>query len=171
MNDSALRSVRALVIDDSKCMRDLLKCVLENLGIGTVATAADGRAGFAELRSMTPDIVFVDWMMEGLDGIEFTKMVRASPESPNPYLPIIMVTGHTEAHRIRFARDLGITEFLAKPVSARSVYQRIYSVVEHPRPFIRSKTYFGPDRRRQAKEHLGIERRADASTHMAEGAA
>jgi CheY-like chemotaxis protein len=161
MNPAALARVRALVVDDSRCMRDLLKTILESLGVGNVITAEDGAHGLAEMKSIPPDIVFVDWMMTPLDGIEFTRMVRTAPDSPCPYVPIIMVTGHTEAHRIRQARDVGITEFLAKPVSAKSVYQRIYSVVEHPRSFIRSKSYFGPDRRRQVKEHFGSERRAD----------
>ena len=49
------------------------------------------------------------------------------------------------------ARDAGVNEFLAKPVTARSLIHRINLVIEHPRPFIRCSTYFGPDRRRRAE--------------------
>ncbi len=64
-------------------------------------------------------------------------------------VPVIMMTGHSERHRIEEARDAGITEFLAKPISARSVLERMIEVIEHPRPFVRTKSYFGPCRRRK----------------------
>jgi hypothetical protein len=58
------------------------------------------------------------------------------------------------------ARDAGVTEFLAKPISAKALYQRILNVVANPRPFIRTKTYFGPDRRRNVNpNYVGPERR------------
>ena len=58
------------------------------------------------------------------------------------------------------ARDAGVTEFLVKPLSAQALHQRILSVVAHPRPFIRTPTFFGPDRRRtKAAEYTGPERR------------
>ena len=59
------------------------------------------------------------------------------------------------------ARDAGITEFLAKPVSSKALYQRIVSVIANPRPFIKTKTYFGPDRRRNINPgaYTGPERR------------
>ncbi len=58
------------------------------------------------------------------------------------------------------ARDAGVTEFLTKPISPKALYQRIVSVVTNPRPFIKTKTYFGPDRRRHASlNYAGPERR------------
>jgi hypothetical protein len=58
------------------------------------------------------------------------------------------------------ARDAGVTEFLAKPISAKGLYQRIVNVVANPRPFIKTKTYFGPDRRRNVNpNYVGTERR------------
>ena len=65
-----------------------------------------------------------------------------------------MLTGHTEKARVTAARDAGITEFLAKPISAKALYQRIVNVVANPRPFIKTKTYFGPDRRRNVSSEL-----------------
>jgi hypothetical protein len=58
------------------------------------------------------------------------------------------------------ARDAGVTEFLCKPISAKALYERILNVVANPRPFIKSKTYFGPDRRRGVNpNYVGPERR------------
>jgi two-component system, chemotaxis family, chemotaxis protein CheY len=70
------------------------------------------------------------------------------------------VTGHSEKKRVISARDAGVTEFLAKPISAKSLYHRILNIVINPRPFIKSKNYFGPDRRRNAAaNYTGPERR------------
>jgi DNA-binding response OmpR family regulator len=75
-------------------------------------------------------------------------------------VPIIMLTGHSEKKRVIAARDAGVTEFLAKPISAKGLYGRILNVVANPRPFIRTKNYFGPDRRRNANpNYSGPERR------------
>ena len=65
------------------------------------------------------------------------------------------------------ARDSGVNEYLAKPVSARSIYSRICSLVENERPFIRCRDFFGPDRRRRRIDHEGHERRAHANTRSA----
>ena len=71
-----------------------------------------------------------------------------------------MLTGHSEKRRVTIARDAGVTEFLAKPISAKGLYQRILNVVVSPRPFIKTKSYFGPDRRRNTTNtYIGPERR------------
>jgi DNA-binding response OmpR family regulator len=71
-----------------------------------------------------------------------------------------MLTGHSEKRRVVAARDAGVTEFLVKPLSARALYERIVNVVVNPRPFVRTKTYFGPDRRRNLNpSYVGPERR------------
>jgi DNA-binding response OmpR family regulator len=89
-------------------------------------------------------------------------MIRTSTASPNPFVPIIMLTGYTSLERVRQARDAGINEFLAKPVSVKAILSRLTSVIEHPRSFVRTKMYFGPCRRRRANaEYQGPERRAD----------
>ena len=65
------------------------------------------------------------------------------------------------------ARDAGVTEFLAKPISAKGLYQRILNVVANPRPFIKTKTYFGPDRRRNTNNaYIGPERRVGGEVEV-----
>jgi FOG: CheY-like receiver len=93
------------------------------------------------------------------DGLELAQMIRQPESKGNPYAPIIMLTGHSEKRRVTVARDAGVTEFLAKPISAKGLYQRILNVVANPRPFIKTKTYFGPDRRRNTNNaYIGPER-------------
>ena len=105
------------------------------------------------------DIIFVDWVMSGMSGVELAQKIRSAPDSPNPFLPIIMLTGHTSIERVNLARDAGVNEFLAKPVSAKAILNRLVSVIEHPRPFVRTKSYFGPCRRRREGAYTGPERR------------
>ncbi len=154
--------LKALVIEDNAHMRALLRSLLHTLGIKTVLEAADGGAGYVELREKRPDFVLSDLSMKPVDGIEFTRMVRTAQDSPNPYVPIVMVTGHTERHRVEAARDAGVTEFLAKPITAQNLFLRVAELVERPRAFVRSDSYFGPDRRRhKSADYPGPFRRKD----------
>ena len=82
--------------------------------------------------------------MKPMDGLEFTRDVRTRRDSPNPFVPIIMITGHTEKHRVEAARDAGVTEFLAKPITAQSLFSRIAEIVERPRAFVRCDSLFRP---------------------------
>lgn len=141
--------LRALVIEDNAHMRTLLRSLLQALGIRDVIECADGASGYKTLREKSPDFVLTDLSMKPIDGIEFTRMVRTAEDSPSPYVPIIMVTGHTERALVEQARDAGVTEFLAKPITVQNLLLRITEIVERPRPFVRSETYFGPDRRRR----------------------
>lgn len=165
MNDYNLERLNFLVVDDNTHMCTLVKGILNALGVKNLVEASDGADAFKELRHFSADIIIVDWNMEPLDGIDFTKMVRTASDSPNPFVPIIMLTGHTEMNRVLEARDSGVHEFLAKPISVKGLYSRIRSIIERPRPFIRSGPYFGPDRRRRNNPaYMGGERRkADAS--------
>jgi two-component system, chemotaxis family, chemotaxis protein CheY len=152
--------LRFLVVDDNAHMRRILRTLLHSFGAREVYEAEDGAAGLEAFTHYTPDVVLTDWVMPIFDGLELTQMIRQPGANSNPYVPIIMLTGHSEKKRVMSARDAGVTEFLTKPISAKALYERILNVVANPRPFIRSKTYFGPDRRRGVNQNYsGPERR------------
>lgn len=159
-----LERLSVLVIDDSQFMRNLIESIMRALRVGNVYQSADAADGFTQLGHKSIDLVLVDWMMEPLDGLDFARLVRTGSDSPNPYIPLIMVTGHTEAKRVKGARDVGVNEFLAKPLSAKELYQKVISVIDNPRPFVRTKSFFGPDRRRKdiGPPKKVTERRAEA---------
>jgi len=142
-------NVCILVIDDNEHMANLIIEILHALGVKNTRQAGDVAKAIQELKHFSPDVIIVDWHMETQDRLDFVKLVRTAKNSPNPYVPIIMLSGYTEYLRITEARDAGINEFLAKPISAKSICQRIATIIDNPRPFIRSKKSFGPDRRRQ----------------------
>jgi CheY-like chemotaxis protein len=153
MSGATFEYLKALIVEDNTHMRTLLRALLTSIGLKDIYEAQDGTSAFDLLRLRKPDMVLTDLSMKPVDGIEFARAVRQSPDSPNPFLPIIMITGHTERHRVEAARDIGVTEFLAKPITAQNLYQRIAEIVERPRPFVRCGDYFGPDRRRRADDH------------------
>lgn len=162
MADATIDSLRALVVEDNVHMRALIRSVLFALGFRSVGEAEDGESAFQFLCEEGADLILTDLSMSPVDGIAFTRRVRNAPQSPNPYVPIIMVTGHTERHRVEAARDAGITEFLAKPITVQKLLLRVLEIVERPRAFIRCDDYFGPDRRRRAiQAHNGPWRRRD----------
>lgn len=144
-----LSKLSVMIVDDSRSMRTLLANILSSLGVREVTEMGDPAGALQEMRHAMPDILLVDWRMDLIDGIEFTRLVRTGADSPNPYIPIIMVTGHTERNNVVAAREAGVTEFVAKPVSVKALAARLSAVVDKPRPFVKSKGYFGPDRRRR----------------------
>ena len=154
--------LNVLLVEDDSSMRALIRDILIAFGIDSIQTAQDGSQAYAELRHFPADLVITDWVMEPLDGIDFTRMVRSASDSPNPFVPIIMLTSHSSRERVLEARDIGVTEFLAKPVTAQGLYTRIATLIERPRQFVRTSVYFGPDRRRSIRDFMGEERRGEA---------
>jgi two-component system, chemotaxis family, chemotaxis protein CheY len=155
-----LNVLNVLLVDDSKSMRSLIRVILQAWGINNVYESEDAINAYARLKEFNVDVVFCDIMMKPMTGIEFTRKVRSDDDSPDPFLPIIVVSGYTERERVEAARDAGATEVMAKPITAKALYTRLVEVVEHPRPFVRAPEYFGPDRRRgQDPTYTGGERR------------
>lgn len=161
MSGYDFESLKIVVVDDSRPMRSLIKSFLFGFGVKDIAEAEDADSGFKAIVEFNPDIVITDWRMPPADGIELVQRIRMDTDSPNPYLPIIMLTGFTELHRVKQARDAGVTAFLAKPISAAALYKRICTVIDDQRPFVRVGDFFGPDRRakRRGEPFQGVERR------------
>jgi two-component system chemotaxis response regulator CheY len=143
-----LHRISVLVVEDNQPMLEITKSLLLTFGVGHVIGASNGEIGYKRFCEYNPDIVIADWMMKPMDGISFTRLIRNDPGSPNAYVPIILMTGFSERRRVLQARDAGVTEFLVKPFNARDLYKRIAQVIERPRQFVRSDSFFGPDRRR-----------------------
>lgn len=141
MHDFSELSV--VIADDSSYFRTVMKSVLRGFGIRNMHEAADGADCLNAVTEKRPDVLFLDWEMPILSGPEVMRQIR-NEDSIDPFLPVIMVTAHTERARVQQATRLGIHELLCKPVAPKSVYLRLTAVVMHPRPFIRSDTYFGP---------------------------
>lgn len=169
-----LQKVSVLVVDPDPRIANIVKHVLLNLGFGTLHIVHSFTEGREIIKTKQVDFVITDYDGDQLAEGEqsFIEFIRTSPDSPNPYVPIIMVTGHTDFTEVQAARDMGITEFAAKPFTAKSLTDRIVRIIENPRSFIITKRYTGPDRRHRdlAPPAVGDRRKADLSAPDSENA-
>ena len=162
--------LRFLVIDDNAHMRRVVRTLVHGFGAREVSEAEDGASGLEIFQSTLPDIVITDWFMPIFNGIELTRMMRNEQSSANSTVPIIMLTGHSEKKHVTEARDAGVTEFLCKPISAKALYARVANCLVNPRPFIKAKAFYGPDRRRFSNPlYKGQERRTESSADPGTG--
>lgn len=165
-----VEGLRVLILEDNHHMSMILRTLLHGVGIRDVVEARDAATAFEMLRQSPPDIALVDYHLGDLDGLEFARLVRTAQDSTTPYLPIILVTAHAERSRVKEAVDAGVNEFIVKPVSTQALVSRLKAVIEKPRPFVRTGTYFGPDRRRRVDPGFtGPWRRSDDAAQRAAG--
>jgi CheY-like chemotaxis protein len=151
-----------LIADDDRRIALIVRKVLESLGFNNIHTARDGTQALQLLRSEKIDMIITDWQMSPMDGISLVKYLRTMDESPNRFIPIIMLTGNADKINVETARDVGVTEFVVKPFSAKTLCNRILLLIENPRSFIMSRSFSGPDRRRRSLlPPDGMEKRKD----------
>lgn len=153
-----ISGLTVLILEQQSLMRDLMKHVFREFKVKNVHITDDVHAAFEIFCETDVDLILTDWS-HGIDGMGFLKNVRLNDDSPNPYVPVIVVTANTEIDHVFVARDTGMSEYLAKPVSAKLIYSRICSTIDSTRPFVRAGGFFGPDRRRRRVPYNGEDRR------------
>lgn len=150
-----LAKVHVLIVDDDVEILQLLRGLLMKLGFVHITSATDGGEAInmlkdkKQMREREIDLIISDWNMTPMSGIELLKFVRSSPESYNPYMPVIMLSGRGDWVDVEKARDAGFSEYLIKPFNAKALTDRILLCVENPRAFVSTSTYKGPSRRRR----------------------
>jgi two-component system chemotaxis response regulator CheY len=149
LGNSPLSKVTVLAVDDDKRLLRLVKNVLMSFGFKHVHLAYDGAEAIRLLHSNKYDLVITDWKMEPVSGYDLVNYIRNDPDSPDFFIPIIMLSGMAERHHVEEARDVGITEFIAKPFTVDKFKDRIASVFDTPREFVFASSYSGPNRRRR----------------------
>lgn len=173
MAEYNFKSFRIMVVDDSSSIRQLIHSTLDIIGVGQVEVAAHGGEAVEMIKkSAQPgardrrgpggsgfDIVMTNVDMPTVDGLMLLKWIRRHEESPDCFLPVIMISSYADPAKVREARDAGVTEFVAKPFTIASICSRLINVIERPRQFIQYADYFGPDRRRRELPYDGPNRR------------
>jgi CheY-like chemotaxis protein len=147
--------LKLLFVDDAAHTRLLLREMLRNTKWSHAEFADSTASAFRQIVSNPPDLVFTDWQMPGESGIDLIHRIREHLSSPDPLLPVILLTAAGDAEHVLGARRAGATGFLVKPVSMARIDERLTNAVTQPRPFIVSPTYIGPDWRRNGEPVRG----------------
>src|SRR5215469_4875999 len=152
--EGVIASLCIMVVDDNQYMSKLVRTLLVNCGVKDIFEASDGIAALDAIRTAAPDVVILDWEMPLLSGPELVRIVRSPGVFPMPDVPIIMLTAHGERWRVVEAVKLGVNEYLTKPVSAKSLYDRLVAIVSQPRPVVQRGDYYGPEPRKTISHAL-----------------
>jgi CheY-like chemotaxis protein len=153
-------SVSVLVLDDHRFMQQVMRLILNGLGVRKVVCVGSVDEALTVLSTETFDIVIADYLLGGKTGAQFTRLARTTRSGGDRFIPIIGCTADTTPKTIQELRDAGADEILCKPVSPQAIWSKITAVVNARRKFVSTPEFFGPDRRRRNVDSPAGERRA-----------
>lgn len=153
------------IIDGNLFSRQVLRTLLNAVDVpmSGIKEFDDGESALEDLKHFAPDLILCELTLPGMDGIAFVEAVRHLEDEVKRYIPIIVCTAHSEQARVIACRDAGAHEVLHKPLSVKTLYLRMVSVIENPRSFVYAQVFTGPDRRRHVPEDGAPSRRASDS--------
>jgi two-component system chemotaxis response regulator CheY len=120
-----VETLRVLLVEDSRPMRTLIREMLRALGFAHCECAASAEEAFSIMETYAPDLVITDYLLDGEDGINFTRRIRTLDSPTLSCTPIVLMSAHTERSNVQAAITAGVTAFLIKPLSARSLADHI----------------------------------------------
>jgi len=141
-----LSHVEVVVVDDCPIIVKLLGMILNSMDINKVHCTTDPAKALRAVFKYRPHLVITDLLMDSIDGLTIAKTIRYCRDDELRCTPIFVLSGFTDMEHVLQARDAGVNEVLAKPVSTKRIYQRICNLIEQPPKFIETVSYFGPDR-------------------------
>lgn len=127
-------AITVLVVEDEPNTRLMIKRLLLQIGISSVATAADGKAGLDETMRVRPAIILCDVHMEPVDGLTFLKTLRGLKVRSLALTPVIFLTADSQRDTVLFAKDHHVNGYLVKPVSLKDLKTRIDAVLDGTAP-------------------------------------
>ena len=117
----AKRSI--LVIDDNRNLRDLLEHQLAIIDGHEVAMAGNGEEGLAVAQQTKPDLILLDWMLPGMDGLEVLKHLQATPATQN--IPVYMMTVRGKMRDVETALRDGALDYVTKPIDVQELSRKV----------------------------------------------
>ena len=117
-----------LVVDDSRIMRNIVKNIFAEIKIPcTYIEAENGKKALQLLETNKVDLVFLDWNMPEMDGLEFLKKVRSMPNYDK--IPVIMITSESAKYNVVEALDAGVTDYIVKPVNEKLFKKKVSDLI------------------------------------------
>lgn len=140
--------LRILVVENHALMRRLLHEMLRGFGVPHVGLARNVPQALDRIYREPFDAVILDFFLGDMDGADFARRIRHDPECRNRTVPILLITGMPDHHKVVKAFKAGINGMLAKPIAPRDLYLRLAAMIARPAPFIVTADYAGPARPR-----------------------
>ncbi|MEI8393183.1 MAG: response regulator [Rhodospirillaceae bacterium] len=129
MSFTEFTKLKVLLVEDESYTRQIVRNLLRQLGIRSIAEAANGKEGLLELLRTRPDIVFCDIHMTPISGLELLKQVRAVKIADLAATPVVMLTADAGNEAVFSAKELQASGYLVKPVSLNALKARIEAVM------------------------------------------
>jgi CheY-like chemotaxis protein len=123
---AASHEATILVADDDPDVMAILLDTLEPEGF-RVLSADNGEAALAIARTEHPDVIVLDWMMPGLDGLQVCRALRADPDPRLAEVPVVLITGRSDATDTATGFDAGVTDYLTKPFKPSVLLARLHA--------------------------------------------
>jgi two-component system phosphate regulon response regulator PhoB len=121
---------RILVVDDEEDILELVRYNLRKEGY-EVLSATSGEQALAEARSTLPDLIVLDLLLPGVDGLDVCRLLKSDPRTAR--IPVIMLTARTEESDVVTGLELGADDYITKPFSPRVVSARVKAVLRRKR--------------------------------------
>ena len=164
-----LERANVLLVDDNAQALDILASILVGFGVKAPARCASAREAIDLLKAAQFDLVITDANMPDMDGWQLVQWIRGPEDRMNRYVPILVCTGYTPMAKVLQSRDCGANFIVVKPITPRTVLERIFWAATSERLFVEADSYCGPDRRFK-REGIPVgtkgRRREDLSGHI-----
>ena len=144
---TSLRGVSFIIADSNVYFSSLLFSMLKGFGADKIIQARDAQAATESLETMKIDVMLCDFLLPANGGMAFVRSVRLDTNASYRKIPTLFMTSDTRVSIVKAARDAGANMIITKPLSPKGLYDRLVWVAFDARPFVESKTYYGPDRR------------------------
>jgi CheY-like chemotaxis protein len=138
----------ALIVDADTYSVEVVAKMLRGFGIDAKLSASSEQEGWRLLdEHQSIDLVICDSSLASPVGGNFVEQLRRSDSPNRKYVPVIVLSAHSDKGNVIAARDSGANNVIRKPVSATTLYDRVVWAVSNGRKFVETSTYIGPDRR------------------------
>jgi two-component system, chemotaxis family, chemotaxis protein CheY len=161
---SPLHSYKILIADADRRLAEVVQVLLESMGFSDITLTNSGYTALRLLKEQRYDFLITEWRLEEMGGLALISHIRRSPDSPDPVLPIILLTARAEAGDVMTARDHGVNEYVLKPFNAEMLFARLERLIEHPRNFVVATSFVGPCRRITSAPPQGVSERRTPQT-------
>lgn len=112
-----------LIVDDFSTMRKIIRHLLVQIGFTQIEEAADGAEALKKMRRNPVNLVFTDWNMVPMSGLDLVREMKADEKLQST--PLIMITSEARYESVKAAKDVGVSNFIVKPFNAETLKRKI----------------------------------------------